>query len=56
MGGRSFLTWWSLIMKKVDIQYTVKLHSILNDLPFLPERIKIEKVEKLVVKLHDKSE
>ena len=42
-------------MKKVDIQYTVKLHSMLNDLPFLPERIKIEKVEKLVVKLHDKS-
>ena len=27
-----------------------------NDLPFLPERMKIEKVEKLGAKLHDKKE
>ena len=27
-----------------------------NDLPFLPEKMKIEKVEKLVTKLHDKTE
>ena len=27
-----------------------------NDLPFLPERMKIEKVEKLVTNLHDKTE
>ena len=27
-----------------------------NDLPFLPERMKIEKVEKLVATLHDKTE
>ena len=27
-----------------------------NDLPFLPERMKIEKVEKLVANLHDKAE
>ena len=26
-----------------------------NDLPFLPERMKIEKVKKLVVNLHDKT-
>ena len=27
-----------------------------NGLPFLPERMKIEKVKKLVAKLHDKTE
>ena len=27
-----------------------------NDLPFLPERIKKEKVEKLLANLHDKNE
>ena len=29
---------------------------IYHDLPFLPERMKIEKVEKLVAKLHYKTE
>ena len=32
---------------KVDVQYTKKLHDLHNDLPHLPERMKIEKVEKL---------
>ena len=32
------------------------LHELLNDLPVLPERINIEKVEKLVTNLHDKTE
>ena len=32
-----------------------KLHELHNDLPFLPERMKIEKVEKLVTNLHDKT-
>ena len=41
---------------EVDVQYLEKLHKIHNDLPFLPERMKIEKVEKLVTKLHDKTE
>ena len=27
---------------KVDVQYPEKLHELHNDLPFLPERIKIE--------------
>ena len=31
---------------EVDIQYPEKLHALHNNLPFLPERIKIEKVEK----------
>ena len=35
---------------EVDIPDLKKLHEIHNDLPFLPERIKIEKVEMLVSK------
>ena len=50
------------IMKKVikdiffDVQYLEKLHELHNDLRFLPDRVKIEKDEKLVVNLHDKTE
>ena len=33
-----------------------KLHKVHNDLPFLPETMKIEKVENLVANLHDKTE
>ena len=32
------------------------INFIINDLPFLPERMKIEKMEKLVSNLHDKTE
>ena len=41
---------------EADIQNPENLHNAQNDLPFLPERIKIEKVEKLVVNLYDKNE
>ena len=41
---------------EVNVQYTEKLHELHNDLPFLPERTKIEKVEKLVTNLHDKTQ
>ena len=41
---------------EVDIQYPENLHNLHNDLHFLPERMKIEKVEKLVANLHDKDE
>ena len=41
---------------EVDVQYPENLHNLQNDLPFLPERIKTEKVEKLVANLHDKIE
>ena len=41
---------------EVDVQYLEKLHELHNDLPFLPERMKIEKVENLVANLHDKTE
>ena len=39
-----------------NVQYIEKLYEIYNDLPFLPERMKIEKLEKLVANLHDKTE
>ena len=38
---------------KVDVHYLEKLYELHNDLPFLPERMKIEKEEKLVANLHD---
>ena len=46
------------VMKEIllKVQYLEKLHEILNDLPFLPGKIKIEKVEKLVGNLHDGNE
>ena len=39
---------------KVDVQFLEKIHELYNDLPFLPEKMKIEKVEKLAANLHDK--
>ena len=41
---------------EVDIQFLEKLHEIHNDLPFLSERMKIEKFEKLIANLHNKTE
>ena len=41
---------------EVDVQYLEKLHERHNDLPFLPDRTKIEKFEKLGANLHDKTE
>ena len=41
---------------EADVQYPEKLHELHNGLPFLPKRMKIEKVEKIVVNLHDKTE
>ena len=41
---------------EVDVQYLEKLYELHNYLPFLPEKKKVEKVEKLVVNLHDKTE
>ena len=41
---------------EVDVQYPEKLYDLHNDLPFLPERRKIEKIEKLALNLHDKTE
>ena len=41
---------------KVDIRYPESLHELHNYLPFLPERMKLGKVEKLVNNLHDINE
>ena len=41
---------------EVDVQYTEKLHELHNDLPFLLERMKIEKFEECVTNLLDKTE
>ena len=41
--------------REVDVQYLEKLHDLHNDLPFLPDRMKIERIEKLVADLHDKT-
>ena len=39
-----------------DVKYLEKLHDIQKYLPSLPKRMKIEKVEKLIVDIHDKTE
>ena len=41
---------------KVDVQYPETPHDCHNDLPILSERKKIEKVEKLITNLQDKTE
>ena len=38
----------------VDVEYSKKLWSSHKELPFLPERRKLEKVEKLVCSVEDK--
>ena len=39
---------------KVDIENPKELHDLHSDLPFLPERMKINKCSKLVCNLYDK--
>ena len=41
---------------EVDVQYLQKFHEPQNDLPLLPERMKIKKLEKLVASSQDKTE
>ena len=41
---------------KVKVQYLQNLHDLHNDLSFLPDRMLIEKIEKLEANLHDKTE
>ena len=38
----------------VDVKYPKKLHGLHEDLPFLPERMKIGKCKKLACNLYDK--
>ena len=39
---------------EVDVKYKTKLHYLHSDLPFLPERMKIDKCKKLVCNLSNK--
>ena len=39
---------------EVDVKYPKKLHNLHSDLPFLPERMEINKYKRLVCNLHDK--
>ena len=39
---------------EVDIEYSKNLHDLHSDLPFLPEKMKIDKRSKLVCNLYDK--
>ena len=39
---------------EADVEYPKKLHTLHSDLPFLPERIKVNKCEKLICNLYDK--
>ena len=39
---------------EVDVDYPSKLHKLHRDMPFLTERMKIDKTKKLVCNLHDK--
>ena len=39
---------------EVDVDYPRKLHKLHSDMPFLPERMKIDKTQKFVCNLHDK--
>ena len=41
---------------EVDVQYPDKLHERHNDFPFLPVKIKLEKVERFGANLHNKVE
>ena len=40
---------------EVDVQHFEKLYDLYNDLSFLPETMEMEKGEKLVANLHDKT-
>ena len=39
---------------EADVDYPSKLHKLHSDMSFLPERMKIDKTQKLVCNLHDK--
>ena len=39
---------------EVDFEYPKNLHDLHSDLPFLPERMKIDKCNKLVCNLYKK--
>ena len=52
----SYKTIIKKVMKVFRSWYLEKLHELYNDLQFLADKMKIEKVEKLVVDLYDETE
>ena len=44
------------VFLKLMFSLLKKIHEFHNDLPFLPEKFRIKKFEKLVANLHDKTE
>ena len=42
-------------MFDVDIDYRKNLHDLYSDLPFSPQRMKINKCDKLICNLYDKN-
>ena len=44
------------LMFSIFMNFKSKLHDFHNELPVLPERMKIGEVEKLVANLYDKTE
>ena len=65
MGGRVIWIWWALhknydessnkgYILEVDVEYPTNLFDLHSDLPFLPERKKMEKCKKLVCTMHNK--
>ena len=42
-------------MFDVDIDYPKNLHDLHNDLPFLPQKMKINKCDKLICNIYDKN-
>ena len=41
---------------EADLPYPDKLHELYNNLQFVPERMKLGKIEELVANLHDKTD
>ena len=41
---------------KVDADYPCELQNLLSDLPFLPERMAVNKTKKLICNLQDKKD
>ena len=40
---------------ELDVEYPKRLHNLHNDLPLLPERMKVKKCHKLVCNLYNKN-
>ena len=58
LNGKKYVKFNEEFIKKffeVDVEYPKSLHDLHSDLPFLPERMKINRCNKLVCNLYDKN-